>query len=303
MKVAIVTDSTFYMNKSLIEQYNIHQVPLMINFEDKTYAEDQFNEAQKEEIFSRIDQAHIIPKTSQPTPESWMACFQDLENQGYDKILVFTVSTEISGTFYGAQAASKMYMEDHDIKIEVFDSGSDANGSSLVLYDVLQEMQRNNRLLSEEEINDIINWHKQTLQVYLLVDDLKYLAYGGRIPKTIAQLGNTLRIKPLIVIPAGKLLEYGKYFSRKKAIKAICDLIDHDTKDINVPMYFTCAYLFAKDDAYQYGDLIASHANCELIELPYASFGSVIGNHVGPNSIGYGWTIPYQYKDQVCNKK
>lgn len=301
MKVALVTDSTFYMDKSLLEKYKITQVPLSINFDDAIYNEDQYNEEQKVEIFDKIQQTQIIPKTSQPTPEAWEQCFYKLEEQGYDKILIFTVSTEISGTFYGAQAASKMYMETHpNVSIEVYDTASDGNGSSLVLFDVIEQMELEQRVLTPDEIVDIINWHKEMLQIYLIVDDLKYLAYGGRIPKTIASIGNSLRIKPLIKIPAGKLTEYGKCFSRKKAIKTICELMqEYSNKYQDMPIYFTGAYLFVEEEALNYAQMIKQHASNEIIDIPFASFGSAIGDHVGPNSIGYAWSIPYKYKDMV----
>lgn len=298
MKTAIVTDSTFYMNHDIIEQYNITQVPLTINFDDVTFKEDQFDDLQKKEIFNRIDETKEMPKTSQPTTEAWIECFSKLENEGYQRILVFTVSVEISGTYYGAKTASEMYMENHNISVEVFDSCSDGNGSGIVLWDIMQEMQERGDL-STEEIQKIINWHKQALQVYLIVADLKYLAYGGRIPTTIAKLGNALRIKPLIMLPGGKLLEHSKHVSRKKAVKQIYDLLDHDSKGQTCPFYFSAANLFAREEVEVYGEMIKQASHTDLIVIPYADFGAAIGAHVGPKSIGYGWSIPYKYREQA----
>ena len=299
MKTAIVTDSAFYMNQNIIDECQIKQVPLTINFDDTSFKEDQFDAKQIEEIFARIDKTHEIPKTSQPTTEEWNSCFEDLISQGYERILVFTISIKISGTFYGAQTAGDMFMETHpNISVEVFDSGSEANGAGIVLCDILKEMQRRNGL-TKEEIQEIIDWHKKALQVYLIVDDLKYLAYGGRIPSTIAKLGNALRIKPLIVLPEGELIEHSKHVSSKKAIKQIYDLLEHDTKGQTIPFYFSAANLFAQDAVESYGEVIKEASHTDLIIIPYASFGGSIGAHVGPQAIGYGWSIPFEYKDQA----
>ncbi len=287
MKTAIVTDSTFYMNKAIIDKYHIIQVPLSINFENETFYEDQFDEEKKQLIFAKIEASKKLPKTSQPSPNDWLSCFKQLYEQGYERILVFCVSTNISGTFYGAKTASEMFCENHHINIEVYDSCSDGNGSSIVLYDILQQMELDHNITTKK-INDIIAWHQQVLRVYLVVNDLNYLSYGGRIPKSIAHIGNALSIKPLIMIPCGKLLEHSKHRNQKRAMLEIANILDQYTKDLKVPIYFTAAFLFAHDESVNYGEMIKAHSHTQIIELPYASFGAVIGDHVGPKSIGYG---------------
>ncbi len=298
MKTVFVTDSTFYMNKAIVEKYNIKQVPLMINFNDKTYKEDQYNLAQTKEIFDRIDATKELPKTSQPATDAWISVFSELKKEGYERIIVLTISVEISGTLQGAQAAANMFMEYNDVEILVFDSKSDAQGSGIVLCDILREVDRRGEL-SKEDIQEIIDWHAQVMRIFLLVDDLKYLAYGGRIPTTIANVGNALRIKPIIHIPAGKLLEHSKHISRKKAIKAIVDIFSKDSASVTTPMYFSAGDLFNETDLLQSTEMLKENANTELIELPYSSFGSVIGVHIGPGTIAFGYTIPYEYHEQI----
>ena len=298
MKTAIITDSTFYMTKKKLKEENIIQIPLMINFDDKTYKEDQFDANQREAIFERIKQNKELPMTSQPSAGDYLEVFEKLKEEGYERILLFTISTDISGTFHGANTVAQMFMEENHIQVDVFNSCSAASGASIVLFDILKELKKN-PLLRKDEIQEIIDWHKGQLYIYLLVDSLTHLSYGGRIPSSLATIGNALGIKPIISINRGKMEEYSKNRSRKKGIKTICDLIKKDTKGQEVPFYFFCNHLYDHQEAEVYYPIVSSYSNTELIKIEPSQLGSVIGTHTGPGTLAFGWTVPFEFRNKM----
>ena len=63
-KVHIVTDSTADLTSDLIEQYNIHVVPLTIHIDGESYI-DGVN-IQPEEFLEKMVTSKELPKSSQP---------------------------------------------------------------------------------------------------------------------------------------------------------------------------------------------------------------------------------------------
>ena len=296
MKTRFLTDSTFYIDKKFLEDNQIEQIPLIISIDDKSYIEDQFDLNQKEEIFNLINEQKKLPKTSQPTLDSYLQKFKKLEQEGAEKIYLFTVSEHISGTIQGAYNATNIYMQSSNIEIKVYDIKQAALAASLVLMEIIKEFNKNQEI-TDEKIEDIISWYETNAHVYLLVDDLKYLAYGGRIPSSIAKIGNVLKIKPIIKIEAGKMLEFDRARTRKKAIKIIEEQFLNELKQNPVKHYFGCEELYALDDAKMYQEIFIEAATTEIEDLGIFNFGPTIGAHVGPNTLAFLWAMPYELKN------
>ena len=57
------------------------------------------------------------------------------------------------------------------------------------------------------------------------VEDLDYMAQGGRVSKTSAFIGGLLNIKPLLHVEGGKLVPVEKHRGRKKVLRRMVDLM------------------------------------------------------------------------------
>ena len=64
-KVAVATDSTAYIPPELVEKYNIHVIPLSVNWGGDTYLDDV--DIKPTEFYSRLETAKELPTTSQPS--------------------------------------------------------------------------------------------------------------------------------------------------------------------------------------------------------------------------------------------
>src|SRR5699024_2745378 len=87
----------------------------------------------------------------------------------------------------------------------------------IVVKDILNEIDNKDEL-NVTEIQKIIDFYVENIKVLFIVDNLDYLAYGGRISAVLAAVGNLFGVKPIITMKAGKLEEYTKVRSNKKAI-------------------------------------------------------------------------------------
>ena len=75
-KVAIVTDSTAYIPKEYIEQYNITVVPLVLIWGEKTYEDGIM--IQPDEFYKRLSTTKIMPSTSQASIVNMQSAFAGL---------------------------------------------------------------------------------------------------------------------------------------------------------------------------------------------------------------------------------
>ena len=64
-KVAVVVDSTAYIPQALIEQHNIHVIPLLVNWSGESLRDNV--DITPNEFYARLETAKEMPSTSQPS--------------------------------------------------------------------------------------------------------------------------------------------------------------------------------------------------------------------------------------------
>ena len=104
-QVAIVTDSTAYIPKDLLEKYQITTAPQVLIWSDKTYRDGV--DIQPEEFYTRLKTATVMATTSQVTIASFKDIFSSLLDEGKE-ILAVLISEKLSGTIDSAVQAREM---------------------------------------------------------------------------------------------------------------------------------------------------------------------------------------------------
>lgn len=89
-KVAVITDSTAYLPRELINQYKITIVPLSIIWGENNYQDGV--DIQPDEFYKRLANSKDMPTTSQVTIASIKSAFEKLLEQGYDVLGIFISS-------------------------------------------------------------------------------------------------------------------------------------------------------------------------------------------------------------------
>lgn len=187
-KIALLVDSGTDVPKELIEQYGIYVIPLQIIYKDRIYTDNV--DITPEEVYNRLPEE--IPSTSLPDGETIVTILEKIKNDGYEKVLVATISSGLSGTYNVIRLLAK---EQEDLDIFVLDTKNIGIGSGL------QAIQAAELIASGLPWNDL----KTTLQknvpkskVFFNVATLEYLQKGGRIGLVASILGNALKLNPII---------------------------------------------------------------------------------------------------------
>ncbi|MFS0727777.1 DegV family protein [Paenibacillus sp. 1P07SE] len=275
MTIRIVTDSTSDIPQQLREELGIVLVPLKVHFGQEVYLDSQT--IQPEEFYTKLESASQLPTTSQPSPNDFMEVYKSiLEETPGAQILSFHISSEMSGTYQSAVLAESLIEEETDIT--VIDSKSASFGFGMRVVEAAR-MAREGK--SKEEILERMEWLRDNMRLYFLVDSLEYLQKGGRIGKASALIGSILNIKPILTVDKdGIVAPVDKVRGQRKAMQRIIDLLKQDFQD--EPVGAMMAYSKHQAPATELSELVKANFNVRHVD--FTTIGSVIGTHVGPGT-------------------
>ncbi len=137
-----------------------------------------------------------------------------------------------------------------------------------------------------EETCGYAEYIRDRVMHYFVVDDLKYLARGGRLSKGSAFFGTVLNIKPVLhTDEGGFLVPIKKVFGRKKSLRSLVDKFEERYNKESDIVYITHGDCY--DDAKYVADEIQTKfgLTAEILPLSY-----VIGSHSGPGTVALFFT-------------
>lgn len=268
--IKIVVDSTCCPNEKYVKENGIYVNPLRILFEDKEYIE---NDALYDEIYGRMETTGEIPKTSQPSLESFINIFNEIIDEGNEAV-VLTLSQTLSGTYNCACLAQSQCK--NPSKIKVFDTQSIGQTSIGYVYECV-DMIKNGK--TSNEIIETLSAYCKNSAITFIPESFDNLKKNGRIGTLKAVVASFLKIKPIVLFKEGVL-------SDKKSIgmaKAISDMIKQVPEKIRKLFVIKAGHpSYFNDFKQKVVDYFKGIAVEEGIVSP------VVGAHVGP-SIGLAW--------------
>ncbi|HEC62609.1 MAG TPA: DegV family protein [bacterium] len=184
-KVAIITDSTGYIPKDLVDKYHLTVIPQVLIWEEKTYLDGV--DIQPREFYNRLKNARVMPTTSQATIGSFRKNFSHLLDEGC-QILAILVSDKLSGTIDSAIQARDMLPE---APIEIINSNTIAMALGFYALAVARAAKEGASL---SECKDLAEKAVDHTGVIFAVDTLEFLHRGGRIGGASRFLGTALKL-------------------------------------------------------------------------------------------------------------
>ncbi|NLP44079.1 MAG: DegV family protein [Peptococcaceae bacterium] len=278
-KVKIIVDSTCDLTEDIMEKYDIAIVPLYVEFDEESYRDGV--DIVPEQLFQKVKEKGILPKSAAPSPFDFSMCFQKYLDQGYD-IIVITISTKMSSTYQNALVAASEFPQN---RIWIIDSGNITTGiSSLVT--VAGEAAIGGR--PAEEIAKTIKALVPKVRVNFVIDTLEYLYKGGRCNAVENFFGSLLRIKPIIGVQNGSLYVADKVRGdKKRALDKMIAKVIKNKENIAFDRIFinnSCG----NDDEAEY---VKTKLQQELpgVEIVMTKAGCVISTHCGEKTLGISY--------------
>ena len=176
--IRIVTDSAADLTAAELSLPGIFVVPLSVTFADGTTQLDD-GTMTKDEFFVRLAEDSKLPRTSQPSPQSFMTIFEDAKENG-DQVIAILISSNLSGTYQCARLAA----ESCDFEDVFFvDSRTASQGEGILIREALR--LRDEEHLPAHAIAAELEQLKQRIRILAVVDSLKHLQKGGRLPAAV----------------------------------------------------------------------------------------------------------------------
>ena len=278
MKLAVITDSSAYLSKEILNREDLFVLDIPVNIDGQEYIEGVNLTA--EEFYQKMAQASELPKTSQPSIAKLDEILTSLKEKGYTHVLGLFLSSGISGFYQNIQ-----YMVD------------DYEGLTIAFPDTLITSAPLGIM-----VESVFNWRDQgddfviiqdklAIQIshtsaFIMVDDLDHLVKGGRLSNGAALLGNLLSIKPILYFNDRGVIEvYEKVRTEKKATKRLIEILKDETTSGQYRVIVIHGNTPEKAEEMRQ-HLLESGLESDV---SIATFGSVIGTHLGAGSIALGY--------------
>lgn len=225
-KIALVTDSTCDLDEKIIDDYQIHMLPVNISFGENNYL-DKIT-IRPEQFYRMLNDSPDYPKSSQINEKSFINLYSHLASH-YDSIIAVNLSDKLSGTFHTSQKAAQIVSKEFNKPISVINSKGISGSIGLIVLRTAQAIERG---YSHDQIVKMAEkWVKDT-KIYVTVITVKYLIKGGRLSFTKGLIARLLNVSPIISVDEnGKAIVYDKAFNRRANMEKIISYIRHQTKD------------------------------------------------------------------------
>lgn len=279
MNFRILTDSTSDITQIDAREKNIEVLPLRILFEDGEY-HDGIN-ITTEEFYNKLENANILPQTSQPSPDDFLKKFEAAKEAG-ESVLVITLSSSLSGTYQSATLAKNICEYDN---IFIIDSLTVTLGLKL-LVDRAISLRESGKYV--EETFEILENEKHTIRIYAALDTLEYLKKGGRLSSAAALAGTLLNLKPIVKVEGGSVSMAAKARGTNNSYSKIKALID-EVGGIDETKPYTLGYTGLSPNFNQFISFIEKTYN--FSNCPISPIGSTVGVHAGPGACGIAFFI------------
>lgn len=278
MKLAVITDSSAYLPQDVIHHDDLFILEIPIYIDGESYVEGKnLTEA---EFYQKMAASKELPKTSQPSVAELEEILAGLTAKGYTHAIGLFLSSGISGFYQNIQ-----YLKDEfeGLTVEFPDSKITSAPLGMMAENCL-------KWAGEGRSFDEIVAHVQTqidgTGAFIMVDDLDHLVKGGRLSNGAAIIGNLLSIKPILYFNDQGVIEvFEKVRTEKKAIKRLVEIVDEGITGGHFQVFIIHANVAEKAEALR--QLFV--ADGVEGEIPFATFGGVIGTHLGDHSIAVGY--------------
>lgn len=268
----IITDSSCDLPKKILEENNVIVVPLNIEIDGQNYVDGI--DLTHEEFYEKMAVSDDIPRTSQPSPQSFIDAFKNSAHKTSETLCIH-LSSKLSGTMSGAIMVKEMIEK----KIEVFDSLSGSLGVGL---QVLKACEMRNEGASIDYIVEKLKEYRDEMRVVVYLESLENAVKGGRVNRVKEMVANLLNLKAIVHVEEGYVRILKTLRGKKRAINYMLDEMAEKNTDFKDKI-IGITHCNCIEDALALKEEIIKRFNPSQVIL--TTMGPVIGTHAGQGGL------------------
>ena len=280
-EVAVVTDTTHYLPRDVVERVDVREVSLHVN-----WAGRRDREAELLDDFSPFyrhlqEEDEELPTTSQPSVGEFLEVYRPLLDAGHDVVSIH-ISGGLSGTVASAEQARDQLEQEglEPGRLTVMDSETACGALGLCVLGAAAAAREGadagGVLARAREV-------REAIRMWFCIDTLEYLRRGGRVGGARAWLGSTFKIKPILTVEA-EITPVERVRTSGRAFERMVEYLESRRDD------GADAWVVQHIQAHEQAERLIERGRelfgCEPIFV--SEVGPVIGAHVGPGLTGVG---------------
>ena len=274
MNIKIISDSTCDLSPEQLSEYDISLARLTVVKGDEQFVDGET--ITPADIFAHVAAGGDLCSTSAYSVGQYVDLFGQYADK-YDGIIHINISAHFSSCHQNACIAAEDFPN-----VRVVDSKNLSTGQGLV---VLEACRLAKELDDLDAIVEKLNELTSRVEASFLLDQLKYMAKGGRCSSAAALGANLLNLKPCIEVRDGKMSVVKKY--RGSYAKCLANYVKDrlaDREDIcRKEMFLT--YTPVDDECLAaVKETIDTYGNFETVYETTA--GCTVSCHCGPGTLG-----------------
>ena len=276
---AIIVDSGCDLPDELIDNMNIHVIPVRLNFGDTHYVDKV--SLTSDEFWKELEKNPMHPQTSQPSPGDFRRQYQFLSSH-YESAVSIHLPEALSGTYQSALTAARSLSS---FPVNILDSFSGSIGTGLIAMRTAEAIIEGKNL---DEINIIAKQAIENTQLYVGLNTLDNIVKGGRISPTVKKIANFFKINPYLAFKKEGLKPVGLSFGNKNKSEKFRKFVENkipQNKKVRVGISHAQMNTFVDDWR---KDLIRKFGDDNVI---ITDVGPALGVHAGPKVLCFAIQI------------
>ncbi len=215
--IALVTDSACDLPREVLDEHQVHVVPLSILADGAEYLDGLT--LSPPELARLVATARRHPTTSQPPAVAFRRLYAYLASH-YESIIAIHLSAKLSGTWEVSRREAERISGK---KITVIDSRHLSGSLGLVVLRAAREIAAGR---SHDEVVAAVQESLPRARNLVSVKTLSHMVRGGRVSPLAGFAAKILNLKPIVSVDGeGRSVLYGKAFSTRSTIRRILQMV------------------------------------------------------------------------------
>lgn len=230
--IALVTDSTCDLPQELMDYYQIHFVPINMNFGENHYLDKVT--IQPDQFYDLLETSPDFPKTSQINEQTFANLYSHLASN-YDAIISIHLTDQFSGTYANSVKAAERIKKEFNKPVHVVDSKNLSGALGLLVLKTAQGIEQG---LPLETVVEMLKRDINQTKIFVSVRNLKSMIRGGRVSKPKGYLAKLLGLNPVITMDEkGNSGLFGNTFSQRGSLNKIFKHIEQISRENTIWNY------------------------------------------------------------------
>ena len=280
-----MTDTITAMPQEIADKYDITIVPMGIVIDGKLYRENEVNLPEYYQKLLQIKETEKLPTSSSISAGEFLEACREL-SQKAEGIVYISHSIRLGMSSKAAlQAKQRAEEERLNVQIEVIDSGTACGAQMLITLEAARAAAAGK---SFSEVVEVAKSMIPKVKYIIVVDNLEYLASGGRILDGHAWAEAKVSTKALLETDTAKGVVHAplaRYKTKAKAVQGLLEIMKERCRDKK--LHVVIEHINVPDEAEELKKKLLSQF--QIAELYVTQTLPLVGRHTGPGSLFLCW--------------